>query len=211
MPEYEIIKWDLNRFPLEKNEWVRQAYQVRKYAFAADFIRLYALYTEGGIYLDSDVEVLKSFNDLLHLPYFICKENSPQGLEAAVIGAEANNPWIGECLKYYKGKTFLDRNGKENKIVLPRIIMNSIEKRFIMVFVNSIKEIENSEKAVYILPSEFFSPKNYVTKRIKITKNTYSIHHFAGTWIPLWKKMALRLWVPFSIKFPLIAEKIKKR
>lgn len=57
----------------------------KKYAFAADYIRLYALATEGGIYLDSDVEVLKSFNDLLHLPYFICKENSPQGIEAMVM------------------------------------------------------------------------------------------------------------------------------
>ena len=85
LPDYEIIKWDLTKFPLEKNIWVRQAYERKKYAFAADYIRIYALVTEGGIYLDSDVEVLKPFDDLLHLPFFICKENSPQGIEAATI------------------------------------------------------------------------------------------------------------------------------
>lgn len=69
LPDYEIIKWDLKKFPLEKSIWVRQAYERKKYAFAADYIRLYALVTEGGIYLDSDVEVLKTFDDLLHLPF----------------------------------------------------------------------------------------------------------------------------------------------
>ena len=93
LPDYEIIKWDLNKISLEHNLWIKQAFERKKYAFAADYIRLYALATEGGIYLDSDVEVLKSFNDLLHLPYFICKENSPQGIEAAIIGAEKNTPW----------------------------------------------------------------------------------------------------------------------
>lgn len=68
LPDYEFVKWDRKRFPLGKNIWVRQAFERKKYAFAADYIRLYALATEGGIYLDCDVEVLKSFNDLLHLP-----------------------------------------------------------------------------------------------------------------------------------------------
>lgn len=65
LPDYEIVKWDLNKFPLEKNIWVRQAFESKKYAFAADYIRLYALATEGGIYFDSDVEVIKPFDDLL--------------------------------------------------------------------------------------------------------------------------------------------------
>lgn len=70
LPDYELVKWDLKKFPLSKNPWVREAFENKKYAFAADYIRLYALATEGGIYLDSDVEVLKSFDDLLKYPYF---------------------------------------------------------------------------------------------------------------------------------------------
>lgn len=209
LPDYEIVKWDLKRFPLEKNIWVRQAFERKKYAFAADYIRLYALATEGGIYLDSDVEVLKPFDDLLHLPYFVCKENSPQGLEAATIGAEPATPWVQACLDYYKGKAFIDENGHENKMVLPRILLENIERSFVIKYVASPKEIVHDASCVYVLPHDYFSPKDYVSKKLSVTSNTYSIHHFAGTWVPLWKKTALRLWVPFSVRFPKIAEKLK--
>ena len=120
LPDYKVIRWDLKRFPLDKSLWVKQAFERKRYAFAADYIRLYALATEGGIYLDSDVEVLKPFDDLLHLPYFVCKENSPQGIEAAIIGAESNTPWVLRCLEYYNGKSFLSIDGKEQrKFYLP--------------------------------------------------------------------------------------------
>ena len=69
LPDYEIMLWDFNRFPKDKSVWVSEAFDARKYAFAADYIRFYALYNYGGIYLDSDVEVIKNFDDFLHLPY----------------------------------------------------------------------------------------------------------------------------------------------
>ncbi len=210
LPDYELVKWDLNRFPLEKSIWVRQAFECKKYAFAADYIRLYALATEGGIYLDSDVEVLKSFDDLLELPYFVCKENSPQGLEAAAIGAEAGTVWIQHCLDYYAGKSFVDENGRENTMVLPRILQENLERHFQIKYVNSPKDVIRDIGSIFVLPQDYFSPKDYVTKKLTITSNTYSIHHFAGTWVPLWKKFALRLWVPFSVRFPKVANKIKK-
>lgn len=211
LPDYELIKWDLKRFPLDKSLWVRQAFEAKKYAFAADYIRLYALVTEGGIYLDGDVEVLKSFNNLLHLSYFICKENSPQGLEAAVIGAEAHTPWIEECLDYYRGKTFINEERKENTTVLPCILKKTIEKKYRLVYVNSVEDIGNREDEVYVLPSDYFSPKNYVNKKIKITNRTYAVHHFSGTWQPIWKKILLRIWVPISVRFPMLTEYIKNK
>ena len=128
LPSYEFKKWDLSLFPLEKSEWVKQAFETKKYAFAADYIRLYALYTEGGIYLDCDVEILKSFDDLLVLPYFICKENSPQGIEAATIGAEKGCPWIGKCLDYYVERSFVGKKGKQDTTVLPAIISQILNK-----------------------------------------------------------------------------------
>ena len=210
LPDYEIVRWDLKRFPLEKNIWVKQAYENRKYAFAADYIRLYALYAEGGIYLDSDVEVLKSFDNLLDLPYFICKENSPQGIEAATIGAEKGCQWIGDCLKYYYGRYFINASGKLNTRVLPSIMKEVICSTYNLEEVSSPLQITKDADKVFLLPCDYFSPKNYVTKKIKVTSNTYSIHHFAGTWQPLWKKVLLRAWVPLSIKFPMLASKLKK-
>mgnify|MGYP002598572470 CR=1 FL=1 len=209
LPEYKIVKWDLNRFPLDKSIWVKEAFEQKKYAFAADYIRLYALATEGGIYLDSDVEVIKPFDDLLNLPYFICNENSPQGLEAATIGAEKGTPWICKCLEQYNEKHFIEKDGSFNTSVLPSILKNCIVNNFKVQEINHPSEFNINPEIVCILPADYFSPKNYVTKKIKITKNTYSIHHFAGTWQPLWKKIILRIWVPFSVKYPKLANKIK--
>lgn len=210
MPDYEIIKWDLHRFPLKKNVWVKEAFERKKYAFAADYIRLYALATEGGIYLDSDVEVLKSFDDLLDLPYFICQENSPQGIEAATIGAEQGIPWIQKCLDYYTDKHFVDPNGNIHTAVLPSILKKCILESFCMKQIKDISEFIYDKNTVCVLSIDYFSPKNYVNKKIHITNNTYSIHHFAGTWQPIWKRIILRIWVPFSFRFPALAKKIKQ-
>lgn len=210
LPDYEIVKWDLKRFPLEKNIWVKEAFESKKYAFAADYIRLYALATEGGIYLDSDVEVIKSFDDLMCLPYFICQENSPQGLEAATIGAEPKTRWIEECLSYYSGKHFIDKNGNMQTKVLPAVLKLCINKSFKFKYISKINEFDNDADIVCVFPCEFFSPKSYVNHKIKITNNTYSIHHFAGTWQPTWKKILLRVWVPLSIRFPYATNFIKK-
>lgn len=211
LPDYDLVKWDLNRFPLSKNDWVREAFENKKYAFSADYIRLYALATEGGIYLDSDVEVLRSFNDLLEYPYFICKENSPQGIEAAIIGAEKNTPWVVECLNYYKGRHFIDENGKAQTAVLPSILKECILNKFEVRFIDSPSHFIYDDKIVCVLPTDYFSPKNYVTKKIAITQNTYTIHHFAGTWQPLWKRIILKIWVPFSVKYPKLSEYIKSK
>lgn len=210
LPDYELIKWDLNRFPLEKSIWVKQAFEAKKYAFAADYIRLYALVNEGGIYLDSDVEVIKSFNDLLDLPYFICKENSPEGIEASTIGAELGCEWIKRCFDQYIGRSFKNEDGSLNTNVLPVILEKSICKYYDLKQVTMAKEIIRDKKRIFILPSDYFSPKSYITKRLKITDNTYSIHHFAGSWQPTWKKNLLLIWVPLKTLFPFITH-IKKK
>ncbi len=209
LPDYEFILWDKNRFPLDKCLWVKQAYEAKRFAFAADYIRLYALATEGGIYLDSDVEVIKSFDGLLELPYFICKENSPQGIEAATIGAEPGCEWIKKCLDYYKNKNFINERGEQNNRVLPSIIKEVITLNFTLKEVKYISEISRDKEVVFMLPSDYFSPKNYVSKKLRITNNTFSIHHFAGTWQPYWKKVLLRIWVPLSVKYPKITNTIK--
>ena len=85
LPDYEVVLWDTKRFDLESSPWVKQAFEAKKYAFAADYIRFYALYNYGGIYLDSDVEVLRSFDPLLGLPYFAGAETAGT-IEAAVLG-----------------------------------------------------------------------------------------------------------------------------
>jgi len=211
LPDYEFSLWDQKRFDIDSSVWVKEAITCGKYAFAADYIRLYALYHFGGIYLDCDVEVLQSFDDLLELPYFMGKENSKHGIEAAVIGAEKGCKWIGKCLTYYENRHFIADNKPISIKVLPEIMTDILSTDYHFKDISSTKEfcVSADDSVICRFPVDFFSPKSYVTKKIKITTNTHTIHHFAGTWQPRWKKALLRLWVPLSMKYPRITSKIK--
>ena len=210
LPDYTFIKWDLTKFDLNTSIWVKQAFEAKKYAFAADYIRLYALSEYGGIYLDTDVEVLKSFDTLLHLPYFIGRENSCYGIEAATIGVEQNVPWIKNCLNYYNGRHFILENGEYDIKVLPSIIADVLTSDFI------IKDIENVDSwnlndngSIYRFSVDFFSPKTWNTGEIQTTQNTYSIHHFSGSWKPKYQLFEKRFWNYFGIKDLMIIGRIE--
>ena len=96
-----------------------------------------------------------------------------------------------------------------NTKVLPAVLTEILEKKYSLHMINNIQDFSFDKKNICLFPHDYFSPKNYVSKKIRLTKNTYSVHHFAGTWQPWWKKLLLYFWVPFSIKFPYIAKKIK--
>ena len=187
LPDYQIIHWNFNRFDKDSSVWVKQAFENKKYAFAADYIRLYALYNYGGIYLDMDVEVLKTFNPFLVLNSIICFESdSNKYPEVAAFGAEKESPWVKECLDYYSSRHFIDKNGNFEMTPLPQVVKKILDnKGYKFVPSHNINEalLVSGDKNISIFPSDFFSPKSYKTKLISITKNTVSIHHFAGTWI----------------------------
>ncbi|WP_010178386.1 glycosyltransferase family 32 protein [Aquimarina agarilytica] len=187
LPDYEFIHWDTNRFNLEDSIWVKQAFETKKYAFAADFIRLYAVYNYGGIYMDTDIEVVKSFDDLLKRPYFIGTEGKGI-IEAGIFGAEKNADWLKKCLDYYDGKEFINPEGTFNTQTLPRIMMSQISQ--IKTLKEVFPEIITAEKqeqdiqTLYMFPEDYFCAKNHGTGVIEKTDNTYSIHHFAMSWVP---------------------------
>ena len=184
LPDYEIILWDTNRFDLSSSKWVQQAFESKKYAFAADYIRMYALYYHGGIYLDSDVEVLKPFDDLLHLPYFIGQENTPSGIEAATIGSEKGWPLAKLMLDRYDSKNFRSEDGHMDLRSLPYMLRRCIEFNYRYNPIDNIPQFDFDEKVINVFPVDFFSPKKWNTGTIVITPNTYSIHHFAASWMP---------------------------
>lgn len=186
LSDYKFIKWDFALFPKGKSKWVDQAFEKKKYAFAADYIRLYALYHYGGIYLDSDVEVLKSFNDFLHLDDMLCYENSSRkGLEVAVIGVSKNRKWVKQCLDYYSNRRFDLGNGMLDIKVLPEVVKdNLIKAKWNIYNVSNIHDASevNPSNSIPVFPHSFFSPKSYETGELILTENTYSIHHFAASW-----------------------------
>ena len=176
--DYEFILWDLNRFDLNRSLWVKQAFEAKKYAFAADYIRLYAVYNYGGIYMDMDVEVIKSFNDLLRNDYILGYE-AAKGLEAGVFGAPKKAPWVKEVLEYYTSKEFALPNGLYNDTPLPIIMDEVLNADYI------------TNNKIVPLPTDFLTAKSYKTGKITITPNTYTIHHFAGSWKSWDEKMKI--------------------
>ncbi len=183
MPDYDILLWDKAKAETIGARYVNEAISYKKYAFAADFVRFYALYTFGGIYLDSDVEMLKPFDDLLDLKYFIGKENSWNAWEPAIMGSEAGIPWMEQILGWWRmgKKPFIDIWGRPQVQVLSWIC----KKRLSNYYIKDCKDISEwvwSDEFVCRFPADWFSPKSWETMELMITENSYCIHHFAATW-----------------------------
>ena len=170
LPDYEFKLWSFDCFDINKSCWVKEAFSNKKYAFAADYIRLYAVYNYGGIYMDMDVEVLQSFNPLLDRNYILGYETQ-QGIEAGVFGAEEKAYWVKLCLDYYENRHFINSDGTQNTKPLPQIMFDILND-------NNLLQHE-----LFPFTSDYLTCKSYKTGKIETTGNSYTIHHFAGSWI----------------------------
>jgi hypothetical protein len=178
LPDYKLILWNEHNFDINSVRYVKEAYSVRKYAFMTDYVRLYILNHFGGIYMDTDVEVLKRLDDLLHLPGFTGFE-SENNVPTGIIASEPKNEWIKEQLTWYENKHFLNPDGTPDltsnvQIISKNMAVNGFELR------NSYQVYKN---CMHFFPTDYFCPKSRSGK-ISITPNTYCIHHFAASWLP---------------------------
>ncbi len=183
---YEFILWDTKKFNIDSTLWTKEAFENKKYAFVSDYIRLYAIYNYGGIYLDTDAEVLKNFDDLLKLPYFIGTQWNDL-IESAIFGAEKQSDWVLDCLNYYDNRSFINTDGSLDMIVLPIIMQSQIEKNKKIIKlksnqVHNIYKLVEDKSLFYLYPNEYFSPKNYLTGKTFKSKKTYTIHHYNNSW-----------------------------
>lgn len=199
LPDYEFMLWNFDRFDKNSSVWVKEAFENRKYAFAADYIRLYALYTFGGIYLDMDVEILKSFNDILDREYFICYENSDKEIpEMAIVGASPKCKWVECALNHYTDRHFVLSDGTFDTKTLPMVVKDVLLENNI-IFKPSTLVDDFDDRSLNILPFEYFSPKSYSDNLIYKTERTYTIHHFAGSWIPWGQRLEHKLWMSLGL------------
>ncbi|MCF2593871.1 glycosyl transferase [Bacteroides caecigallinarum] len=178
LPEYEFVLWDKSKFDVNSTLWTQQAYAAKKYAFAADYIRLYAVYNYGGIYMDMDVEVLKSFNHLTDRKYILGYEDN-EGIEAGVFGAEKGAEWVKKCLDYYNGRSFIKNDDTLDTRPLPLIMKEIVTENF---------------RDMVLLEQDFLTAKSYKTGKITVTKNTVTIHHFAGSWVTTKDKLKISIY-----------------
>ena len=188
LPDYEFVLWNQEKIKECYNIWVDTARAAKEWAFAADYIRLYALYKYGGIYLDCDVEVLKSFDDLLDRDYFVGREFHNNVIEAAVMGCEPRQEWTKKAIDWYGSRSFDLTDLNNPSIAVPVII-----KKALASFPN-----------VKIFAADYFSPKDNRTGKVCVTPNTYTIHHFDGNWFSDYQREYFRIRVKYSKKYGAI-------
>lgn len=177
LPDYEFRLWTSQEYNIQENRFIKEAYEKKMYAFVSDYVRLDVLYTYGGIYLDTDVEILKSFNPLCNQKGFIGFETSER-LGTCVIGAEAGNPVIGRLLDYYKKRSFIADDGTMKLKPNTEIVTENL-KTLGLQCKNQFQTLENFT----IYPMTYFSPlKMYREEEECFSEDTYSIHYFNASW-----------------------------
>ena len=178
LPDYEIIEWNENNFDIDTCEFVKQAYANKKWAFVSDYVRIYALYNEGGIYFDTDMKIIKNVNNIVDKEMFLGTEDSGY-VGTAVIGVkEKKNKYIKAILDYYNNIRYFDPKAIYS-YANPAIITKILSQYECKTDSNGIKIYDNS---IYVYPREYFYPLSYDYSEKFYTKNTCMVHLFNATW-----------------------------
>lgn len=172
LPEYSFIEWNEKKIDISSNQYIEKAYKNKKYSFVADYVRIYALYHYGGIYLDLDVEVKKNFNDFLCHSMFFSFEDKNH-VSTAVIGSVRHHFFLKELLQYYNfQKDFTLKTNVD--LITQKLVQYGLKEN------NQFQNI--CRKEITIFPNDYFSPLEF-GKNIPIcTQHTVTIHWFEGTW-----------------------------
>ena len=200
LPDYTLQLWNEDTFDVNSVPYVREAYEARKFAFVTDYVRLYAIHHYGGIYMDTDVEVIKSLDDLLHLPAFSGFESEVE-IPTGIMASERFGKWAHEQLQYYVDRRFL-RPDRSYDLTTNVEIISGIMASGGFLLTNSYQIYKD---CMHIFPKDYFCPKAR-SGLITITNNTYCIHHFEGSWQPLSSK--IKKYIFQQILGPTVTDKL---
>lgn len=176
---YQFIEWNEDNFNIAANRYVKEAYEAKKYAFVSDYARLHALYHHGGIYMDTDVEVIKPLDKFLNHEAFSGFEDQTF-LQSGTMGAAKQHPWIEELLQNYDSRGFLLEDGTYDTTTNTAVI-TAICKKHGLVLNGNHQVLQNG---VTFYPRDYFSPYDYINGGIFRTDDSHTIHHFAKSWLP---------------------------
>lgn len=180
LPDYEIIEWNESNFDVNHNAYTKMCYENKKFAFLTDYLRLLIIYEHGGIYFDTDVEVIRSFDDLLCEKGFFGFENDSHVASGLGFGAEKGNTIVKKMLSEYD--PLLD--GLHGTVGCPILNTKALVEEGLKLD-GTLQRING----VLICPSDYFNPMNSATGEIKKTRNTYSIHRYSMLWLPKHKRI----------------------
>lgn len=189
-PDYVIKEWNEDNFDIDMYPYVREAYNARKFAFVTDVVRLYALYHEGGIYMDTDVEVIKPLDSLLAYDAVSGFESEAQ-IQTGLMACRDGHPLFKELLDEYNGIHFVRPDGTLDTTTNVIRISNTCRKYGLRLD-NTLQTV----RGFTLLPKDYLCPIEHEGHRLRLTENTLCIHHFAGSWVTgkaLWKRRVARL------------------
>lgn len=176
-PDYQIICWNEENFDISQNRYAQEAYDAGKWAFVSDYARLKVLYDQGGIYMDTDVELLKPLDALLEGTGYMGFEDGGIVSTGLGFGCEKGNALVGALLADYDDISFVLPDGSYDMTPCPNRNTATMERLGM-----DLKLQDQTFMGIRMLPVEYLSPMGYYTGKMKITKNTYSIHHFCASW-----------------------------
>lgn len=184
LPDYEIKEWNEDNFDVNIIPYTAEAYAMKKYAFVSDYARFWILYKYGGIYFDTDVEVIRPIDDIIERGCFMgCETDGIKGATLCVapglgLGVNPGLGLIRKMLDYYEDKHF----EFHPDIVTQETVVHIATR---ILFESGMQNVKGIQQVgdVWIYPREYFCPINVTTNRLRITPNTRTIHHYAGTWI----------------------------
>ena len=185
LPDYEIKEWNEDNFNVNIIPYTQQAYEAKKYAFVSDYARFWILYHYGGLYFDTDVEVIKSMDRIVNNGSFMGLEldgtkNTKQAINPGLgLGAEKRMPIYKTILEKFSQLNFYDSNGKRN----PYSMIPMVTQLFVEKGLKTNQMVQNIDN-INIYPQRYFNPLDDATGRIYIDKDTYSIHWYSKTWLP---------------------------
>lgn len=187
LPDYEIKEWNESNFDVNIIPYTAEAYKAKKYAFVSDYARFWILYKYGGLYFDTDVEVIKNMDDIIAKgPFMGCENEAKAGATPAQLGVAPGlglgvNPGLGlygEILNWYNTHHFITWTGVIEKNVVD-ITTEILNKNGIEILDDGVLK----SSGILIYPKEYFCPKDYITGEMNITDKTKSIHHYSATWV----------------------------
>ena len=193
-PDYEIKEWNEDNFDVNIIPYTQEAYEAKKYAFVSDYARMWILYHYGGLYFDTDVEVIKSMDDIVVRGPFMGIEVEAKGDEYPLVapglglGAEPKMELYKNILDYYAPLHFLSEDGSMNQVTVVKHVTNVLAD-------NGLKQTNELQEVcgVWIYPREYFNPLDDNTGKLVVTENTRSIHWYTKTWLN--KQNPLRTWI----------------
>lgn len=203
-PDFEIIEWNEDNFDINICDYVREAYDNKKWAFVSDYARFYVLNKYGGIYLDTDVELLKPLDSFL-VQNFLAFENSKSVNTGLIMGCKPND---------YLSKKMIEQYGNDKFVINGELNLKTVCVRVTDILVdNGLDLIDKTQEVIgyKVYDTSYFNPYDMDTGKIMLSNNTISIHHYAATWVSKKNKFRGKVYRMICRLFGKnFAEKVKK-